>query len=410
MAPEAGTLDVAAQQAQLRRLQQDLHALDRDLDRLTGLRGGVGQLCDAVHQLDRVAAILQKTVIDTRMAPIGPLFGRFRRVVRDITRGLDKEVRLVVAGEKTELDKRMIDELGDPLIHLVRNSLDHGIETREERLRAGKPAAGELRLTARRQGNRIAVEVRDDGRGLNQERILSKAVERNLIGAGEAAQMTDRQAFELIWRPGFSTAETVTQISGRGMGMDIVRAKIEELHGSVETESRPGQGTTFTIYLPLTLAVLPALLVEVNAVAYAIPVEAVVKIVQVKPQDLHTVYGATAAAIRGRTVGMCALNELFRRHNEAATPENSAPTAQCDGAATLRQAPTLVVVGLEGQEVGIPVDWLLGEQDVVIQSLAVNYRHVPGIAGASILGDGRVSLILDPAALLDAACGFPIAT
>ncbi len=381
-------LDAALLQPQLRQLQQDLMVLDRDLHRLMSVRSGVGKLLEAVHQLDRLAVTLQKTVMDTRMAPIGPLFNRFKRVVRDMTRNTDKDVRLVLSGEKTELDKRMIDELGDPLIHLVRNALDHGLETRQERLAAGKPPGGELRLAARRQGNSILIEISDDGRGLSREKILRKAIERGVIDADESDFMSDSQVFQLIWRPGFSTADEVTQISGRGMGMDIVYSKVEELHGVVETESRPGHGTTFTIHLPLTLAILPALLAQIDGEVFALPVESVVEIVRVEPSDLRTIYGAPTATIRDRTVAVARLPELFGKTLTTA----------------LRGPLTLVVLGADGEEIGIPVDRLIGEQDVVIKSLAENYRHVPGVCGASILGDGRVSLILDPVALVQAAC------
>lgn len=379
-----------AWQASLRRLQQHVELLERDLQRAINLRADVARLYDAVHQLGRVATNLQKTVMDTRMAPIGPLFARFKRVVRDMTRDSDKEVLLEICGEKTELDKRMIDELGDPLIHMVRNSIDHGIESRAERLSVGKPAQGRLRLEARHQGNSIVIVVRDDGRGMNPDKLRRKAVERGLITPSEAETLTDQQALGLIWRPGFSTAEVVTRTSGRGMGMDIVRAKVEELHGSVEIESQLGEGTTFVLRLPLTLAILPALMAEIEGAPYAFPVESVVEIVAVDNDDLHTIYGSPAVQIRGRTVPVVRLAELLDGVQE------SAP---------LQGPMTLVILGADGREIGVPVSTLVGEQDVVIKSLADNYRHIRGVSGASILGDARVSLILDGTALVDMAWG-----
>ncbi len=388
---ETGHHDAAVPwQEPLRRLQQDVEALERDLHRAASLRADVARLYDAVHQLGRVAVNLQKTVMDTRMAPVGPLFARFKRVVRDMTQNSEKDVALEISGEKTELDKRMIDELGDPLIHMVRNSIDHGIEPREERLRAGKPPQGRLRLDARHQGNSIVIVVRDDGRGLNAEKLRRKAIERGIITASEAEHLSDQQAFELIWRPGFSTAESITSTSGRGMGMDIVRAKIEELHGVIEIESEPGAGTTLALHLPLTLAILPALMAEIEGEVFAFPVESVVEIVACNAEDIQSIYGAPAAQIRGRTVPVVRLGELFDETRVAQPPEERL---------------TLVVLGADGREIGVPVTNLVGEQDVVIKSLADNYRHIRGVSGASILGDGRVSLILDAAALVDIAWG-----
>lgn len=372
-----------------RRLHAGLEVLQRELSRLPQQRGRVNELFEAVHQLDRVADGIQKSVMDTRMVPIGPLFGRFKRVVRDITRLNGKDVALVIHGEKTELDKRMIDELGDPLIHMVRNAADHGIESPEARVAAGKPAQGTLTLNAFHRGNSIIIQVSDDGKGLDKDRILAKAVEKQILTAADAEKMTPQQAYQLIWEPGFSTAERITEISGRGMGMDIVRSKIEEISGTVEVDSQPGQGTTFTIRLPLTLAILPSLMVEVCGDVFALPVESIVEIVSVPQESLKTVHGIKTAVIRGRVVSMVDLSELFTWNG----PASESP--QGDDSET-----TLVVLGQEGAEMGLKVDTLLGEEDVVIKSMAENYRNVPGIAGASILGDGSVSLILDVAALI----------
>jgi two-component system chemotaxis sensor kinase CheA len=376
--------------------------LRRQARRDSEARERVDRLLEAVHQLDRIATGLQKGVMDARMAPIGPLFQSFQRAVRDMTRGSGKEVRLDIGGELTELDKRMIDALGEPLIHLVRNSVDHGIETQAERIAIGKPGDGVLRLDARHEGNSIVIEVRDDGRGLDPGKILQKAVERGLVDPSAAASLDEPQILDLIWRPGFSTADAVTPISGRGMGMDIVRARVEELHGKIETESRPGMGTKFAIRLPLTLAILPSLLVEIEREVYAIPIESVVEVVEVEKHHLDAVYGSPAVRVRGRTIGVRRLGQLLqdcggKSKRGSPPPGRGQPRDHGDR--------TLVIVGAAGCEIGIPVDSLRGEQEIVIKSLAENYQHVPGICGASILGDGSVSLILDPTALVNAAAG-----
>lgn len=391
--------EVEGLRSQARRLATELDAIQRDLSRLSQLRGGVNDLFEAVHQLDRVADGIQKSVMDTRMVPIGPLFGRFKRVVRDITRLNNKDINLVVLGEKTELDKRMIDELGDPLIHMVRNAADHGIESPEARTAVGKAAQGTLTLNAYHRGNSIIIQVSDDGKGLDKDRILAKAIEKKIISPAEAEKMTPQQAYQLIWEPGFSTAEKVTEISGRGMGMDIVRSKIEAISGTVEVDSRPGQGTTFTIRLPLTLAILPSLMAKVDGDVFALPVESIVEIVSVASSALATVHGVKTASIRGRVVSVVDLNELFTWNFAGSESESR------DGADT-----TLVVLGQEGKEIGLRVDALLGEEDVVIKSMAENYRNVPGIAGASILGNGRVSLILDVNALIEMSSRKPAHT
>ncbi len=372
-----------------RRLQSSLETLQREITRLTQQRAKVNDLFEAVHQLDRVADGIQKSVMDTRMVPIGPLFGRFKRVVRDITRLNNKDINLVIRGEKTELDKRMIDELGDPLIHMVRNAADHGIESPEARLAAGKSAQGTLTLDAFHRGNSIIIQVSDDGKGLDKDRIIAKAIEKKIVSPIEAEKMTAQQIYQLIWEPGFSTAEKVTEISGRGMGMDIVRSKIEEISGTVEVDSRPGQGSVFTIKLPLTLAILPSLMAEIDGDVFALPVESIVEIVSIPRDQQKTVHGSKTAMIRGRVVSIVELPEIFT-WNPSPNDERVRPDGEL----------TLVILGQEGAEIGLRVDVLLGEEDVVIKSMAENYRNVAGIAGASILGDGRVSLILDVSALI----------
>jgi two-component system chemotaxis sensor kinase CheA len=417
--------ELATMRSHVRRIHADLHSVGEQVRQLHAVRASINDLSEAVHQLDRVAAGIQKGVMDTRMVPIGPLFTRFKRVVRDITRVNGKDVALVIRGEKTELDKRMIDELGDPLIHMVRNAADHGIEPPGERLAAGKPRQGTITLDAFHRGNSIIIQVSDDGRGIDPARLRAKGVDKGLVSAADAERMTDHQAYQLIWEPGFSTAEKVTEISGRGMGMDIVRAKVEDLNGTVELTSTVGQGARFTVKLPLTLAILPSLLARVDGDVFAIPIESVVEIVRASAADRHSVHGRETARVRDRVISVVRLSELLTwnvpppasiadddRDASATRPATDVPAdlhgasegaaASVDGRA---EDATLVVFGADREEMGLIVDDLLGEEDIVIKSLADNYRNVFGLAGASILGDGRVALILDPTALLSIASG-----
>ena len=385
------TAELESVRGQVRRFRNGLEPIRREVQTLSRARESVHELFEAIHQLDRVSDGIQKGVMDIRMVPIGPLFARFNRVVRDISRASGKQVGLEIAGEKTELDKRMIDELGDPLVHLVRNSADHGIEPPDEREAAGKPRQGTVTLDAFHRGNSIVIEVRDDGKGLDSDRILRKALDKGLVTEADAQRLTAPQIYQLIWKPGLSTAEKVTDVSGRGMGMDIVKAKIEELSGTVDISSERGKGTTITIKLPLTLAILPSLMVDIAGGIFAMPMEAVTEIVSVGQDKIRTVHGRLMATVRGRVVSLIRLGDLLSFH-------------RAGGATQACQTPetTLVVVSDGGQEIGLAVDRVIGEEDVVIKSIAENYQNVPGIAGASILGDGRVALILDIPALIAA--------
>lgn len=399
-------VDTAHLQAELeafrsgaRRLQVDLEVVRREIESLSRVRVSVNDLLEAVHQLDRVTDGIQQSVMDTRMVAIGPLFGRFKRVIRDITRANGKEIQLVIKGEKTELDKRMIDELGDPLIHMIRNSADHGIELPDVREAAGKPRQGTVTLDAFHRGNSIFIQVTDDGKGLDPDRILRKAVEKGLVTSQDAEKMTPHQIYQLIWEPGLTTAEKVTEVSGRGMGMDIVKSKIEDLNGACDLDSVRGESTTLTIKLPLTLAILPCLMVDIEGDIFAMPMESVVEIVSLKRDDLTTVHGKSTTRVRGRVISTVDLDELFtwRRVSRGQASQRS-------------NEATLVIIGDDGHEIGMIVDQVLGEEDVVIKSMAENYRNVAGVAGASILGDGRISLILDIAALIGMASNNTNAT
>jgi two-component system chemotaxis sensor kinase CheA len=373
-----------------RQLHKDLEGVRRDIESLAQARACVNDLFETVHLLDRVSDGIHQSVMDARMLPVGPLFARFHRVIRDITRTNGKDIRLVISGEKTELDKRMIDELADPMIHLIRNAADHGIESPEARVAAGKPRQGTISLDACHRGSNIVIRVSDDGRGLDHERIRAKAVDKGLISAADAERMSPQQIYQLIWLPGLSTAEKLTEVSGRGVGMDIVRSTIDELNGTTEIESEPGRGTTLCIKLPLTLAILPSLMVEIGRDVFALPLESVVEIVDVRRCDVATVCGCPTVPVRDRVVSILTLGTIFRwREGNGANQTTEAETV------------TLVIVSEGNRQLGLAVNRVLGEEDVVIKSIADNYRNVVGIAGASILGDGRISLILDPPALIE---------
>ncbi len=391
--------DLENVRAAARRMLQQLETVQREVQLFTAARSSVHDLFETVHLLDSISDGIRQSVMDMRMLPIGPLFNRFHRVVRDLTRHSGKQVRLAISGEKTELDKRMIDELGDPMIHLIRNSADHGIESAEDRQAAGKPAQGTISLDAFHRGSSIIIRVSDDGKGLDADRIRAKAVERGLVAASDAEAMTPQQVYQLIWLPGLSTAEKVTDVSGRGVGMDIVRSKINELSGSIDVDSEPGRGTSFTIKLPLTLAVFPSLMVEIGGDVFALPLESVVEIVDVRQSDIATVHGLPTVPIRDRVIAMLAIGSMFRWNGQ-----------ERKQAAAVDDRTTLVVIGEGSRQLGLAVDRVLGEEDVVIKSIADNYRNIAGIAGATILGDGRISLILDPTTLLDISCQSLVAS
>lgn len=385
-------------QSQTCRLQRELDGLRDQMRSLETIHEALNDLMGAIHQLDRVSDGIQQAVMDTRMIPIGPLFNRFKRVVRDITRANGKDIRLVIAGEKTKLDKRMIDELGDPLIHMVRNSADHGIEPPDVRLAAGKPAQGTITLDAFHRGNHVVIQVRDDGGGLNTDRIRQKCVEKGLLSETEAQRLTAHDIHQMIWAPGLSTAERVTEVSGRGMGMDIVKSKIELLHGTVELDSSPGHGTLISIKLPLTLAILPSLLVDIHGDVFAVPMESVIEIIRVPRDQISTIHGHRTAWVRQRAISVVELGRMLKWTGGK----------KLDGTPDSGDA-TIVVIGEARSELGLEVDRVLGEQDAVVKSLTENYRNVTGITGASILGDGRVSLILDVAALIQMAATRAVA-
>jgi two-component system chemotaxis sensor kinase CheA len=339
-------------------------------------------MLNSVAQLERNTRDLQEAVMSIRMLPISFVFSRFPRVVRDVAGKLGKQVELRTVGEGTELDKGLIEKIADPLTHLVRNSLDHGIEAPETRVAAGKPARGTLTLRASHQGGNIVIEVSDDGGGLHRERILNKARER---GLAVSESMSDQDVWQLIFAPGFSTAEVVTDVSGRGVGMDVVKRNIEGMGGRVELSSVPGQGTTVTIRLPLTLAILDGMSVAVRDEIFIVPLGYIVESLQPTAGDVKTVAGrGRVVTVRGEYLPVVALHEMLN-----IVPRTLAP-----------HEGILVVIESDGGKAALFVDELVGQHQVVIKSLETNYRKVPGISAATIMGDGRVALILDVAALV----------
>lgn len=378
-------------------LQNSFQIIMNELDRIQSGRNQFHTMEEAIHQLTRIAEGIQKSVMDTRMVPIEPLFARFKRVVRDVARSINKEVVLVISGEKTELDKRMIDELGDPLIHMVRNAVDHGLETPEEREAAGKPRHGTVRLEASHRGNSVVILVSDDGRGIDANRVRNKIIEQGLMGEAEANLLADHEVVNFIFHPGLSTAAQVTDISGRGVGMDIVKSKIDELNGLIEVRTEPGEGTVFSIRLPLTLAIMPSLLTRTFGEVYAIPLENVEEIVNVHCRDVNMVHGKSTIRVRSRVISLACLDDAFT-WNGARRPSRGQHITKLR-----EEGKDLTVVILQSgiTRIGLVVDDLIGEDDIVIKSLAENFSNVRGLAGASILGNGRVSLILDVEAVLE---------
>ena len=382
-------------------LRSRIHELAGGLQRMeeqsqvwnTSLRC-LGQITDAIDQLTRVSDSLQQGVLDTRMVPIGPLFSRFKRVVRDLSVERNKKIRLQIRGEKTELDKRMVDELGDPLVHLVRNSIDHGMESPEVRLQRGKSEIGTVILEASHGGNNVYIRIQDDGGGIDTDKIKNRIVDHGLLSPEEAGGLSEDQLVDFIWHPGFSTAREVTNISGRGVGMDVVKTRIQELSGSVDVQSTHEVGTTFTIRLPLTLAIMNSLLVRVQGVIFAIPIDDVREIVSLKPDEVVSIRSRHTFEVRGEYLPLISIDSTFHWHDvDYGHDEPVAETLDDESDSPV----TVVILHSGGRTMGLRVDDLLGSQDIVIKSLSDNFRDIPGLSGASILGDGTVCLMLDVA-------------
>lgn len=339
----------------------------------------LAQLKRGLSQLERHTRDLQQSVMNIRMLPISFVFSRFPRLVHDISGKLGKKIELKLVGENTEVDKAVVELINDPLVHLIRNSLDHGIEMPNERIAAGKSDTGTIELKAYHRGGHIVIEIIDDGRGLDRQRLITKAIEKGLID--ESTVLSDKQAFELIFMPGFSTAESITDISGRGVGMDVVRRNIQALGGNIEIISELGKGTTISIHLPLTLAILDGQSVAVGAETYIVPLVSIIESINITEKMLNKVAGkGETFRLRNQYIPIIRMHEIFN-----VQPQNKSKTAEG----------VVVVVEGQGALCGLFVDDLLGQQQVVIKSLEANYRRVEGVSGATILGDGSVALILD---------------
>lgn len=338
-------------------------------------------LSETTYAMARISDDLQDTIMKVRMVPVSSVFSRFPRLVRDLSRKSGKEVDLIMEGEETELDKSVVEVIGDPLVHLIRNSVDHGIEPEEQRLAQGKPAKGKVTLRAFHKGNSVAIEIEDDGKGIDPNVMREVAIKKGIISPEEAAQLDDREAIELIFAPGFSSAEKITDISGRGVGMDVVRTNIKNLKGSVNTYSEVGKGTRFTLSLPLTLAIIDALMVNVSGQMYAIPLDAVSETTKIETVRLTDVKGRKAVTLRGEVLGIVELSEML------GLPRSSE---------TLPEVLSVVVIHDNERRLGLVVDELLERQEIVIKPLGAYLGDLKGISGATIMGDGSVILILDP--------------
>lgn len=342
----------------------------------------------STSRLSFITDELQTTGLKTRMVPIEMVFRKFPRLVRDVAHSLGKEVDLIVRGEDTELDKTMVELVGDPLVHLVRNSLDHGLEMPDLREAAGKSRKGTIRLEARQEGDQIVISILDDGAGIDPERIAHKAIEKGLVTAERVRALSRAEILDFIFLPGFSTAEKTSNLSGRGVGMDVVRSNLKKMNGSVQLESEVGTGTTVQLRLPLTLAILPVLLVRVREDIYALPLRSVIETARIQRREVHKVEGGEILHLRDRTLPLLRLGRIFQQ----------AETQEGDDRA--------VILGLGERRVALLVDQLLGQESTVVKPLSSLFHNIACLAGATISGDGRVRLVLDPAGILAAAEGM----
>ena len=350
-----------------------------------GMTHRLTELTETLEQMDRVTSDLQSVVMKVRMVPVSQVFNRFPRMVRDLAKELNKDINLTIEGEDTELDRTVINEIGDPLMHLLRNSLDHGVEHPDDREAKGKPRTGEVGLIARHEGNNVVIMVTDDGAGINADKIRNKAVEKGMISREEADALPDADAVRLIFLPGFSTAETITDVSGRGVGMDVVRSKIESLGGHVDVETKIDEGSVFKIKLPLTLAIIQAMLVKVQDEMYAIPLGNIDSTINITPDDIKTVQNKEVIVLRGQIIPIARLGEVL-----------SVPK----GADNDEEDIFVVVVHVGDHKIGIVVDNLIGQQEIVIKTLGKLLSGLKMLAGATVLGDGHVAMILDVSALM----------
>ncbi len=350
-----------------------------------GITHRLTELTETLEQMDRVTTDLQTVVMKVRMVPVGQVFNRFPRMVRDLAKELNKEINLRIEGEETELDRTVIDEIGDPLMHLLRNSLDHGVEHPDDREAKGKPRAGDVGLIARHEGNNVVIMVTDDGKGIDADVIRRKAIEKGMITQDEADNINDADAVRLIFLPGFSTAEKITDVSGRGVGMDVVRSKIETLGGHVDVETKIDEGSVFKIKLPLTLAIIQALMVKVAEEMYAIPLGSIDSTINITQEDIKTVKNKEVIVLRGQIIPIIRLGDILNVPRENGEENDDI---------------FVVVVHIGERKAGIVVDNLIGQQEIVIKTLGKLLAGLKVISGATVLGDGRVALILDVSALM----------
>ena len=345
------------------------------------------ELNQVVSSLSLVTTDIQLAVMKTRMLPIAKVFNKFPRMIRDLSRELNKQIDLEITGEETELDKSIVEQIGDPLVHMIRNSCDHGVEDGPTRLAAGKPEKGTIQLKAYNEGNHIVIEITDDGKGLDADMLKAKSIEKGIITEREADTMSDKEAFGLIFKPGFSTAAKVTNVSGRGVGMDVVKTNIEKLNGIIDIESEIGKGTTMKLKIPLTLAIMQSLLVGAQEEFFAIPLASVLETVRVPIDDIYTIDGKNVLRLRDEVLSLVKLSDIF---GVKQVFENSDQTY-------------VVVIGVAESKLGIIVDNLVGQEEVVIKSMGDYLQNISGIAGATIRGDGRVTLIVDVGAMMTMA-------
>ena len=343
----------------------------------------MSDLMETLEQMDRVTGDLQNIVMKVRMVPVSAVFNRFPRMVRDVSKELGKEINLTIEGEETELDRTVIDEIGDPIMHLLRNSLDHGVESPDAREAKGKSRVGEVGLIARHEGNNVVIMITDDGAGIDADKIRRKAVEKGMISQSEADSLDDADAVRLIFLPGFSTAEQITDISGRGVGMDVVRSKIEALSGHVDVETHIDEGSIFKIKLPLTLAIIQAMLVRVQEEMYAIPLTSIDSTINIEPTDIQTVQNKEVIVLRGEIIPIIRMEEALQVPHTKDSDEHF-----------------VVVVHAGEAKAGIVVDNLIGQQEIVIKTLGNLFAGLKLFGGATVLGDGRVALILDVATMI----------
>ncbi len=358
------------------------------VDRLRGraeLRALMHDLLRLHRSFERHLAQMQNGILEVRMVPLGQAFDKLARAVRQLSREHDKQVNLVVTGAETELDKLIVEELSDPLMHMIRNALDHGIEARDERMRAGKPPVGTIALNAFQKGNQVVLEVEDDGRGIDPKALVDVAIRRGLITADEGRELAAREALALVFRPGFTTREEATDLSGRGVGMDVVKTNIGKLGGIVDISSELGIGTKVTITLPITLAIISVLFIEVSNRTYAIPLASVEEAIVFHPNMTRMFEGREVMTVRGSTLAICPLARFFGHTRNTGLPEHG----------------FVVVAHVGNRKLGLIVDRLVGQQDIVIKALGRTLRAIRGFAGATELGDQRVALVLDVGALVD---------